>query len=591
MFGSSHYGLVALGLLLGWLLTGTVTAQNPSWALARESDSATVAILYTPNKPFVFEDEGDQMRGIEADLVAAFREFVKQEYGVSLAVEWQEVSGLRAIQSRLTIGSHYWGASGLSITSERQRYLEFTPPYMPDIEVLITHQRTGIFADSLSLIQALRVMHWVTVPNSTFERNLDRLKDRYAAGKLYRYVSEPRAVARAVAQDENGVGYVQLSNYIVAIQEDKPLNRQIFFQIQNEGLALALARQTDWHIPWKAFFARPQTTGFLNRLIRQYMGDQATELINQLSRTDTAQNRLEILEAERRIRDLQLTQKTLAVKQQRWVILTAGIGLLSALLIVFVLVRLNQSRKRAQQLLAQKNEELLRLNKEKNYLIGVVAHDLRNPLTSALSLAELSKEADTADEDRREIAAQLQKILGRMNDMVHRMLDIRSIEQAHTELEPETFRLDNMLEELVGERRESAEAKQIRLETELQEVTLTSDKTYWWQVAENLLSNAIKFSPEGSTVQLRLFRENPYKIRLEIEDEGPGVPLKDLPRLFLPYETLSARPTGGENSTGLGLSIVRRYVEALGGRVWCESQPDQRPGSTFVVTLLETEAV
>ena len=76
------------------------------------------------------------------------------------------------------------------------------------------------------------------------------------------------------------------------------------------------------------------------------------------------------------------------------------------------------------------------------------------------------------------------------------------------------------------------------------------------------------------------------EIRVNFIDEGPGISKEDREKIFKKYQTLSARPTAGEQSTGLGLSIVRKYVDAMGGRVWCESQ--QGKGSNFIVSFGKT---
>jgi signal transduction histidine kinase len=102
------------------------------------------------------------------------------------------------------------------------------------------------------------------------------------------------------------------------------------------------------------------------------------------------------------------------------------------------------------------------------------------------------------------------------------------------------------------------------------------------QVLENLISNAVKYSPPGKNIFVRL-RQQSGAIRLEVQDEGPGLSGEDQKKLFGKFARLSAKPTGGEHSTGLGLSIVKKMVEALTGRVWCESEPGR--GATFIVEL------
>ena len=104
------------------------------------------------------------------------------------------------------------------------------------------------------------------------------------------------------------------------------------------------------------------------------------------------------------------------------------------------------------------------------------------------------------------------------------------------------------------------------------------------QVLENLVSNAVKYSPVGKNIFVRLKKEA-GAVRLEVQDEGPGLSAEDQKKLFGKFARLSAKPTGGEHSTGLGLSIVKKMVEAMNGKVWCESELGK--GATFIVTMPE----
>lgn len=102
------------------------------------------------------------------------------------------------------------------------------------------------------------------------------------------------------------------------------------------------------------------------------------------------------------------------------------------------------------------------------------------------------------------------------------------------------------------------------------------------QVYENLISNAIKFSPANKNINVKIW-EDGEKIRSIISDEGPGISKEDQKKLFGKFQVLSTKPTGGEKSTGLGLSIVKKYIEAMKGKVWCESEPGK--GAHFYIDL------
>jgi signal transduction histidine kinase len=113
-----------------------------------------------------------------------------------------------------------------------------------------------------------------------------------------------------------------------------------------------------------------------------------------------------------------------------------------------------------------------------------------------------------------------------------------------------------------------------------EKVIVLADKNYVEQVLENLVSNAIKFSPFERTVFINLTSQNGKAIS-EVKDQGPGLSEDDKKKLFGKYQKLSAKPTGNEISTGLGLSIVKKFVEAMNGAIWCESELGK--GASFFV--------
>jgi signal transduction histidine kinase len=129
-----------------------------------------------------------------------------------------------------------------------------------------------------------------------------------------------------------------------------------------------------------------------------------------------------------------------------------------------------------------------------------------------------------------------------------------------------------------------AAAKKLRIHATVEEgCVVEGDESWLQQVIENLLGNAIKYSPHLRSIWLDVGKV-PGKVRIKVRDEGPGLTDEDKTRLFGRFQRLSARPTGGESSTGLGLSIVRRLVEGHGGRVWAESEGRGR-GATFFAEL------
>ncbi len=231
----------------------------------------------------------------------------------------------------------------------------------------------------------------------------------------------------------------------------------------------------------------------------------------------------------------------------------------------------------------QQKEVLEELNEEKNHLIAIIAHDLRNPLSSTLSLAELLKsESESFTEDQKICILGIIKALNRMNEMVERILDVRSLEEKQGNLLLEKTNISNLYEQAFLSLKEDFERKKLNPILNLNEVYAVIDRNYLLQVIENLISNAVKFSPVNKNVYLNLWT-NEGKVYIGVKDEGPGISQEDQKKLFMKYQPLSAEPTGNESSTGIGLSIVKKYTEMMNGEVWCES--DLGKGAKFIVVF------
>lgn len=234
--------------------------------------------------------------------------------------------------------------------------------------------------------------------------------------------------------------------------------------------------------------------------------------------------------------------------------------------------------------LAKKNKELEEINQEKNHLISIVAHDLKSPLNQVKGFMTLLQmiAKNLNDEERSYIKMSLDTIEN-MQDMIRQILDWSAIEAKQHNLQPEKIDLNVFLQEIIKgfEVDFSAKKLQVHFTTSLPDARVFLDKSYVYQIFDNLISNAVKFSPIGKNVYIVVEECVPNFVRVKVADEGQGLTQEDKKKLFGKFQRLSAKPTAGEHSTGLGLSIVKKFVEELGGKVWCESEYQQ--GANFYV--------
>lgn len=262
----------------------------------------------------------------------------------------------------------------------------------------------------------------------------------------------------------------------------------------------------------------------------------------------------------------------------QWHTLVAGLGFLGlgpflfAITLTFEVTRSRAvaAKEAALEELASVNDRLKRVNDDKDHFLGIAAHDLRNPLGLIDAYAQMLMMRDELPEDAKQQLNSVYKSSQRMAGILDDLLNLNAIEQGHYPLKMEELDLGSIAEDCVERNRISAEAKGTVVEVQLESPANLAkiDDRALGQVLDNLLSNAVKYSPKESKVMVVSRKENGHAL-LEVIDQGPGFTQEDRKRLFQRFAKLSARPTAGESSTGLGLSIVKRITEAMHGEVEC----------------------
>ncbi len=236
--------------------------------------------------------------------------------------------------------------------------------------------------------------------------------------------------------------------------------------------------------------------------------------------------------------------------------------------------------------LQQSIDELDHANKLKTRLLSVVSHDLKNPLGAMRSLAEILTMESNPD-TQKEVVDMMQSTIERMLNLIKDLLDTAALEMGQMKLYPLRRSVKELVEVICYDYAHAAEAKGQRINIEAAHHFVADiDERRFRQVLENLISNAVKYSPKDTTITIRLSDADKDTMRIAIQDEGPGITKEDKEKMFQFFQRLSAQPTGGESSTGVGLAIVKQIVELHNGKLWVESSPETgAKGSTFFVEI------
>ncbi|HSW95676.1 MAG TPA: sensor histidine kinase [Patescibacteria group bacterium] len=233
-----------------------------------------------------------------------------------------------------------------------------------------------------------------------------------------------------------------------------------------------------------------------------------------------------------------------------------------------------------------KSREVETANRHKSEFLANMSHELRTPLNAIIGFSEVLRQQmfgainPKQSEYLEDIQTSGQHLLSLINDI----LDLSKVEAGKMELQLSRFSLPAALESVVLMVRERAARRGIALRTEVDPAIdqLEADERKVKQVVLNLLTNAVKFTPAGGTVTLATARDG-EGVLVSVRDTGVGIAPADQARVFEEFVQAGGASAAGQEGTGLGLTLSRRFVELHGGRIWVESEPGK--GSTFSFTL------
>ncbi len=260
---------------------------------------------------------------------------------------------------------------------------------------------------------------------------------------------------------------------------------------------------------------------------------------------------------------------------------------LMALVITVLIFRNYRKTLKNERLLATQNEEILKQktalqksNLEKDRILSIVTHDLRNPIGATIALADMLDNDDK--ESRAELIAMMKEALENALALINELVTVKGDERV--EVKKERLDLVAFVNETLRLMDYKLKEKKQVLQTDLPGAPLfiAFDKEKMRRVIGNIVGNAVKFTNEGGTIFVRVAVDQ-GRATISIKDNGIGIPDKLLPELFGMFTSAKRPGTSGEQSFGLGLSISRQITEAHGGRIWAESK--ENSGSTFYVSL------
>ena len=271
-----------------------------------------------------------------------------------------------------------------------------------------------------------------------------------------------------------------------------------------------------------------------------------------------------------------------------WVLITLLV--ISCVIVLYLVQRARRDAERvaaANVALESRNTAVEEANQAKSRFLAGMSHELRTPLNGIIGFAELMYDGKVGElgEPHREFVGDILSSARHLLTLINDVLDISKIEAGKLEFDRQPVQIAPLVAEILGSVRPLADAKQIRVSTEISpELDIVwLDPSRFRQVLLNYASNAIKFTPDGGSVWIRLSTSDTGELRLEVEDNGVGIAPEHIDLLFSEFAQVR-NPVNTAPGTGLGLALTKRLVEAQGGRVDVASRPGA--GSVFSATLL-----
>ncbi len=590
----------SFGMVLPLCLNSQPLPITNSWEEVKQAGKGTIVVYWYESQPFIYPTASG-MAGIEYEIMEGFKEYLRQHHGIDLTIEWREAQSFADTYNTISTKKEkgIFGASAFSITPERQREVGFSPPYMSDICVLITSKGLPIVQDRAEFEDLFSKLTAITIDETTYEQDILRIKQESNLNFDIKYIPSSDNILRAVEQHDSAFGFIDLPVYMMMFNDNPSINvnRQNLFPVKRKGYAFAYPLNSDWAEPVSNYFLDDAFAAQFEKIIGHYLDIGLYHFIESLA--IQSNDMVVLLTKEKEIQYKDLLGKSEQIQKEtrtrNFFIALAATIFISLVIIAVLYRKRNQQKHEIEQQrksiavqneqLERRNQQLVHLDEEKNNLINILAHDMRTPISHVQGLAQVFLLSNPSlPDDQKAIIQNIISASERLNKMISNILDTESIEQNRVKIFLENVKIGPLLQQIIFSFEKHAARKDIRLVTEHTDngVSVKGDPMFLTQIFENLISNAIKFSQKGKEVSVRVV-EFDDKVRVKVEDGGPGFTSHDLELLFKKFQRLSARPTDGEQSTGLGLSIVKKYTELMGGKVWCESEAGK--GATFMVEL------
>lgn len=354
------------------LFTNPLQAQDnwkaDSWEQIFAAKKGTVTALWYDIEPFIYKNSNGQLEGVEFEIMESLKTYLKNKYGIELTIEWVNAGSFEKIydQVKKTKLNGVFGWSYYSITPGRKKEVQFSPPYMPDLNIVVTNSSEPVYATAQELTEKLKDMQAYTMANTTMDEDILSLKNNFYKDLKVSKKYDDYVVMQDIAADRKGFGYVPLSVYIVGLQKGIKVKRQNVLSTRREGFAAVMPLNSDWKMVTEEYFSTEEFRKKAGNIVTKYLGSEVSDLVLGQKKDTTGKRMtdLELVSLEKEIVTKRLVETALQVQRERNIrsVIIAAIAL--GLIFFFLYYRRYIAKQRINKELVQRNEIILQQKKE-----------------------------------------------------------------------------------------------------------------------------------------------------------------------------------------------------------------------------------
>ncbi|NII25960.1 histidine kinase [Pseudoflavitalea sp. X16] len=340
----------------------SIRGMGDSWQEVFKNKKGTVTALWDDIEPFIYVNKEGVLEGVEYEIMESMKSYLKLKYGIDLTIEWEPAGSFDSIyyKVRNSVQPGIFGWSYFSITPTRQKEVQFSPPYMPDLNVLVTNNLEPMYASSQEFTAKIKEMKAYTMANTTMTEDVQSLKSNFFPGLPVIYKEQDYDVMKHIAADNKGFGYVPLSVYIVALQKGIKVKRQQVLPSRRQGFAAIMPLHTDWKNVVDEYFASDLFRAKAGVIVTKYLGSEVKDLV--FENVQESAPALDLVSLEKEIVTKRLMDTAVEVQKHRSFRNIMLVLFVSVVLLSLLLYNRFQTKQKLNRQLSSKNNQIEQMN-------------------------------------------------------------------------------------------------------------------------------------------------------------------------------------------------------------------------------------